>query len=206
MANIIGTERQAHIIGGTSTSYTSNLASTKVRTSTLGCSIRNAGNYSNNQLVRLTDMYRSRKTTCTCYNKCSCDKVTSCNCNTLCSNACACNSVNKTRNGYCNSVGCGCNGQYKCTANGCTATDCGCYQYACYSVTGSSAVTICYVAIPKCVDVGCDCQENKTSTYSCSCHTNCTCNNICDWYCSSNESYPGSSCNSNCGSHSASTV
>jgi len=45
---IIGTERQAYIIGGSEGgAYTSNLAVIKVRAKALGCSIRNDSDYTN---------------------------------------------------------------------------------------------------------------------------------------------------------------
>ena len=87
MANIIATERQAYIIGGSKGAYTSNLAATKVRAQTLGCGIRgSSASYANNQLVRLTDLYRASTTTCSCNTQCGCNThvcscVSNCTCN-----------------------------------------------------------------------------------------------------------------------------
>ncbi len=64
---IIGTERQAYIIGGSGGSaYTANLAATKVRAKALGCSIRNDSSYANNQLIPLRDLQKLRDTYCSC--------------------------------------------------------------------------------------------------------------------------------------------
>lgn len=42
----IANEKHAHIVGGSSVSYTENLAVTKIRATTLGCNVR--GTYTDN--------------------------------------------------------------------------------------------------------------------------------------------------------------
>ena len=83
MANIIATERQAYIIGGSGGgAYTSNLATTKVRAQALGCNIR--GTYADNQLVKLKDLAKDTNTYCTCNTQCGCN-TNVCSCQTACS-------------------------------------------------------------------------------------------------------------------------
>ena len=67
----IANEKHAHLIGGSSVSYTENLAVTRVRAVTLGCNVR--GSYEDLQLVALEDLYRLTDTWCSCNSQCACN-------------------------------------------------------------------------------------------------------------------------------------
>lgn len=99
MANYrIATEKEAASVGG-GTSYTENLAVTKIRAVALGCQIR-LTSYTDNQLVALKDLYKTESqacsSTCSCNQKnagCSgeCYTQDSCSCNNVCTNDCSVN-------------------------------------------------------------------------------------------------------------------
>jgi hypothetical protein len=74
MPEIIATEANAASIGGGG-GYTSSLCATKTRAVALGCSIRNPGNYSNSQLMPLSQLYKPGCSQC---SHCSSDCASHC--------------------------------------------------------------------------------------------------------------------------------
>ena len=143
----IANEKHAHLIGGSSVSYTENLAVTRVRAVTLGCNVR--GSYEDLQLVALEDLYRLTDTWCSCNSQCACNTVCSCQSGNY---ECSCES---NRECYCNTGNCSCH-----------TSDCFCdTNWICDCNTGNCNC-----------DTQCTCDTvctSKNTSYGCSCKGNC---------------------------------
>lgn len=201
MANYkIANEQEAATIGG-GTSYTSNLAVTKIRAINLGCTIRNDDEYSNDRLIPL---YQLQKIS-----------YIECNCN---STQCDCNGYISGTTGCYNNIACSCNWGhcYDCNSKsscGCNYAVCGCYQQfacscdnICSSHNDCSGQTYCQCN-GEVTGCGIDCYE-EGSVYNCDCDTNtyctgdlygCLCYEACGSESAACSYYGGTGCNPDTG-------
>lgn len=150
MANYkIANEQEAATIGG-GASYTSNLAVTKIRAISLGCTIR-LESYTDNQLVALKDLQKIESQSCTCN-----------------SGVCNCNGYNAGCSGECSSVNSSCS---------CNSSQCSCYgyQYGC-SDCWSDSECGCNSGVCSCNGYVAGCSGECSSKSSCDCNsTVCSC-------------------------------